>query len=60
MTGIQLLRDAIKKSGLSASAYATEVLVRDPRTIRRWLEGKFPIPPAVIDWLKRKAKGVVA
>lgn len=53
MTSAQLLRAAITKSGMSASGFATEVLTRDPRTIRRWLDGKTPIPPAVIDFLKR-------
>lgn len=44
------LRAVIEASGLSQSAYARWVLVRDPRTIRRWLAGDAPIPDAVITW----------
>lgn len=53
MKPIALLRAAIAASGLSSAAYATDVLMRDPRTIRRWLEGKAPMPPAVVEYLKR-------
>lgn len=56
MTEIQLLKTAIAKSGMSASGFATEILTRDPRTIRRWLKGTTQIPPAVIDFLKRNGK----
>jgi hypothetical protein len=48
---IALLRQAIQSSGLSASAYARDVLTRDPRTVRRWLAGDSPIPRAVLDKL---------
>ena len=48
---VALLRAAIKASGLSASAYARDVLVRDPRTVRRWLKGDSPIPQSVVDFL---------
>lgn len=54
MTPLALLKDAIKRSGLSTSAFATDVLIRDPRTIRRWLAGEFAIPPIVVEFLKRK------
>jgi hypothetical protein len=48
---ISLLRDAIKASGLSARRFAVQVLVRDERTVRRWLAGDSPIPRAVVDKL---------
>ena len=41
------LRAAIEKSGLSATAYAKQILIRNPRTLRRWLRGDSPIPEAV-------------
>ena len=48
---VALLRAAIVRSGLSASRYARDVLVRDPRTVRRWLKGDSPIPQRVVDFL---------
>ena len=51
---VALLRTAIKASGLSARRYAVEVLVRDERTIRRWLAGKSPIPQAVLNHLTQQ------
>lgn len=50
--GLSLLQRAIAASGLSASRYAREVLIRDERTIRRWLTGESPIPQAVLDYLR--------
>lgn len=44
---IELLKRAIAKSGLSARRFAVEVLTRDERTIRRWLDGDRPIPRVV-------------
>lgn len=35
----ELLKAAIAASGLSARKFATIVLLRDERTIRRWLHG---------------------
>lgn len=49
------MRDAIAQSGLSEPAYATDVLLRDPRTVARWLAGKTKIPPAVVSFLQRKS-----
>lgn len=46
---VQLLRRAITASGRSATRYAVEELVRDPRTVRRWLAGDAPIPALVIE-----------
>lgn len=49
---VELLRSAIQASGLSARKYAVKVLLRDERTIRRWLAGDTPIPPAVVTFLE--------
>ncbi|HEY5085885.1 MAG TPA: hypothetical protein VII66_00875, partial [Gemmatimonadaceae bacterium] len=45
---IETLRDAIGVSGLSIREFAGRVLVRDQRTIRRWLAGDRPIPEIVV------------
>lgn len=47
------LRQAITASGLSAVLYAKQVLIRDPRTCRRWLSGESPIPQSVIEFLAK-------
>jgi hypothetical protein len=52
MTPADLLRKAIERSGLSARAFARDVLLRDERTVRRWLAGDSPIPEPVINFLK--------
>jgi hypothetical protein len=49
---VALLRAAIERSGLSSSEYARAVLIRDPRSVRRWLAGELQIPRAVLDRLK--------
>jgi hypothetical protein len=46
-TALRLLREAIRQSGMSASRYARRVLIRNDRTVRRWLAGESPIPDAV-------------
>lgn len=46
------LRTLIERSGLSASAFARDVLIREPRTIRRWLAGDSPIPTVVVEWIE--------
>ena len=51
---IARLREAITTSGLSVNQYAGTVLVRSPRTIRRWLAGDRQIPQAVLDHLNRE------
>jgi hypothetical protein len=51
---IDLLRNAIAASGYSNRVYAEIVLVRDERTVRRWLAGDRPIPDVVIEFLKRQ------
>lgn len=50
---VRQLRAAIKASGLSASAYARQVLIRSPRTVRRWLAGDSPLPEAVREFLRK-------
>lgn len=49
-----LLRDCIALSGLSNRRFARYVLIRDERTIRRWLAGDSPIPEVVTSFLLRK------
>lgn len=48
---VRCLRAAIKASGLSATQYAKQILMRNPRTVRRWVAGHSPIPEAVRDFL---------
>lgn len=47
----QLLKARIVQSGLTTSAFAIECVLRDPRTVRRWITGESPIPQVVVDWL---------
>jgi hypothetical protein len=48
---VDLLSRRIEESGLSARRFAVDVLLRDERTIRRWLAGDSPIPKVVIGFL---------
>lgn len=48
---IELLEARIDASGLSTSKFAERVLLRDGRTVRRWLSGESPIPNIVMEWL---------
>lgn len=48
---IALLRSRIEASGLSVRRFAREVLLRDERTVQRWLAGDNPIPALVLAWL---------
>jgi len=50
----RLLERAIAASGLSARQYAMQVLIRDERTIRRWLAGDSPIPDVVVTFLEER------
>lgn len=52
MTDRSLLRRAIKRSGLSRAAFAKTVLLRSPRTLRRWLKGTHAMPAAVLTFLQ--------
>ena len=47
-----LLRAVIRESGLSARQWATTVMMRDERTVRRWLAGTSPIPAPVCRFLE--------
>lgn len=49
---LSLLRNAIARSGLSARQFAKQVLLRDERTVRRWIAGDSPIPTVVVEFLK--------
>ena len=49
---IGLLEKRIEESGLDTSPFARDVLIREPRTIRRWLDGSSPIPNRVKEWLQ--------
>lgn len=51
VTDSELIQAAIKASGLSARKFAEMVLLRDERTIRRWVAGKSPIPRVVREML---------
>jgi hypothetical protein len=44
----------IERSGLSARAFARDVLWRDERTVRRWLAGDSPVPAVVADRLREE------
>lgn len=48
----RLLAAAIEKSGLSARDFAEQVVMRDERTVRRWISGDSPIPAVVSEWLE--------
>lgn len=48
---VALLRSRIEASGLSVGRFAREVLLREPRTVQRWLAMENPIPQLVIEWL---------
>jgi len=52
MGNAERLRRVIEASGLSARRFAREVLLRDERTVRRWLAGDSPIPEPVAAKLK--------
>jgi hypothetical protein len=56
VTDAEKLRIVIERSGLPARVFARDVLLRDERTIRRWLAGDRPIPDAVAakldEWMK--------
>ena len=60
MTDRELLAQVIEQSGMSARRYATRVLLRDERTIRRWLDGSSPIPQPVLDFLASGGQRTIA
>ena len=49
---IELLEQRIEESGLKTGPFARDVLIREPRTVRRWLAGDSPIPNRVKEWLQ--------
>lgn len=51
MRPAELLAKRIAESGLSQREFAVTVLLRDERTIRRWLAGDSPIPEPVLRFL---------
>lgn len=53
MTDVELLNAAIDATGLSVSAFARDVLVRDPRSVRRWRAGQ-KLPAEVRAFLLRQ------
>lgn len=55
MVDRELLAACIKESGLSPTRYADLVLLRQPRTVHRWLSGESPIPGAVMAFLLKSA-----
>jgi hypothetical protein len=52
----ELLARSIRASGLSTGDYARQVLIRDPRQVRRWLAGTLPMPAIVREHLERLEK----
>lgn len=56
MRPADLLRKRIEASGLSARQFAMKILLRDERTVRRWLAGDSPIPEPVIRFLAASAR----
>lgn len=50
-----LLSRRIDESGLTVHEFARHVLIRDPRTVFRWLSGESPVPNIVLDWLNDPA-----
>ena len=48
----EALRAAIRRSGLSQTRYARDVLLRSRRTVGRWLSGHTRIPQAVMEFLE--------
>ena len=57
MSDLERLKAAIAASGLSSTQYARTVLIRDPRTCRRWLAGHSPIPKSVLEYLAKNGEG---
>lgn len=50
--GKNLLEKRVAESGLSVTRFALDVLHRDPREVRRWLDLSRAIPNVVMDWLE--------
>ena len=54
MTDAEILRALIDRSGLSARKFATRVLFRNERTVRRWLAGD-PMPAEVLAFVQSQS-----
>jgi hypothetical protein len=54
--GVRLLAKCIDESGLTQHDFSIAVLMRDPRTVRRWLSGERPMPALVTKCLKGLAE----
>lgn len=59
-TDRDLLARVIDASGLSARRFATTVLFRNERTVRRWLAGENDMPVEVLAFLNAQAESVAA
>lgn len=46
------LKKLIKASGLSVEQFARTIVLREPRTVFRWLAGDSPIPKVVVKFLR--------
>ena len=53
VTDPELISAAIEASALPARRFASRLMGRDERTIRRWATGEIAIPPAARAWLER-------
>ena len=53
---VALLERRISESKLSVRRFARAVLLREERTIYRWLAGDSPIPERVVAWLETPEK----
>ncbi len=49
---IDALRRRMEYSGLSQEEFAHTIVMRELRTVTRWLSGDYPIPKVVKRWLK--------
>lgn len=54
---LRLLKRRIRESGLSTRRFAEDRVVRDERTVRRWLAGS-KVPQVVQRWLEEPPEGV--
>jgi hypothetical protein len=57
LTDREILEAALKKTGLSISAFAEYHMVRDARQVSRWLSGEQDIPPVAIRRMKQIIRG---
>lgn len=51
-THAELLKTALALSGEAKVRFARSVLIRDKRTLNRYLTGEMPIPQVVVDFLE--------